>query len=74
MLGIGQDSPVEVLPCEFYLGLEGRDHLCVFADAHDDLDGAGITKSEKLLESDGMDVLWLVEGDQEQEGELGERP
>ena len=72
MLSIGQDSPVEVVSCEFYLWLEGRDHFCVFADAHDDLDGAAVTESEKLLESDGMDVLRLVEGDEEEEGKFGE--
>lgn len=75
MLRLGQDSLVEVIPRELYFGLEGRDGLCVLADAHDDLDGAaGVTESEKLLESDGMDVLWLVEGDEEEEGEFGERP
>lgn len=74
MLSVGKDSPVEVIPCEFYLGLEGRYQLCVFADAHDDLDGAAVTESEKLLESDGMDVLRLVEGDEEEEGEFREGP
>lgn len=74
MLSLGQHSLGEVIPCEFYLGFKGRDYLCALADPHDDLDGAaGEAESEKLLESDRMDVFGLVEGDEEEKGEFGER-
>lgn len=74
MFSLGQNLPVEVVPRELYLGLKGRDGLCIFADAHNNLNGAGVAESEKLLESDGMDVLWFVESDEEKESEFRERP
>ncbi len=52
----------------------GRYYLCVLTYTHYNLDGfAPLTEIDQLMQDERMDVFGLVEGNQEDEGELGER-